>query len=426
MIYLPKDLSRDYKNNPLKYGELINEQDLHYLYLELNLSINEVAEVLGVSCGKVKISVKHYHMNKSRELITACTKRINKEKYGVEIPSKLNEIKEKTKRTCLEKYGVDNPSKLAITQEKIRKTNLEKYGNKCYLSSKEGKEKTKNTCLNKYGVENYTQSKDFREKSKMTCLDRYGVENPMQNKEIQERAEETCLKNYGVPNAAMSERVKQKIKNTNIEKYGAKTFCESKYYDREKEMKKRHQTNIEKFGVNHPMQLDMYKESRRKTCLEKYGVDNTTKLEEIRNKIHDTTKQNDSFAKSKDEEYIYSRLKERYKKVERQYKSKVYPFACDFYIPELDLYIEYQGYQGHGGEPYDENNEKHRLKLEEWKQKSKELVTPLGKSHVQYKKYIELWTIKDPLKREIVKKNNLNWKEFFNLKQFNDWYKITK
>ena len=26
------------------------------------------------------------------------------------------------------------------------------------------------------------------------------------------------------------------------------------------------------------------------------------------------------------------------------------------------------------------------------------------------------------LKRKIVKKNNLNWKEFFNVKQFNDWY----
>lgn len=39
-----------------------------------------------------------------------------------------------------------------------------------------------------------------------------------------------------------------------------------------------------------------------------------------------------------------------------------------------------------------------------------------------YKNVINVLTIKDPLKRKTAKYNNLNWIEFFNMKQFNEWF----
>lgn len=39
--------------------------------------------------------------------------------------------------------------------------------------------------------------------------------------------------------------------------------------------------------------------------------------------------------------------------------NKRYPFNCDFYIKSKDLFIEYQGHQTHGYEPYDATNPEH-------------------------------------------------------------------
>ena len=40
-----------------------------------------------------------------------------------------------------------------------------------------------------------------------------------------------------------------------------------------------------------------------------------------------------------------------------------------------------------------------------------------------YKIAIEVWTIRDVSKRNIAKLNNLYWIEFFNLEDFNLWFK---
>lgn len=98
--------------------------------------------------------------------------------------------------------------------------------------------------------------------------------------------------------------------------------------------------------------------------------------------------------------------------VKRQYKSEKYPFACDFYIVNKDLYIEINFHWTHGFEPYDIY--KHVEMLNEWVNKSK--------TSDFYKNAINVWTIKDPLKRKTAKDNNLNWIEFFDIKQFDEWF----
>ena len=137
--------------------------------------------------------------------------------------------------------------------------------------------------------------------------------------------------------------------------------------------------------------------------------------EKIKAKILITKTENNSFNISKEEQEILILLKERFPNLKTQYKSEEYPFLCDFYIPELNLYIEYQGHFSHGFKPF-VGTENDLKKLYNWQEKVKQ-----GKP--SYKQAIETWTIRDPLKRKIVKENNLNWLEFFNMNDFIEWYK---
>jgi len=125
---------------------------------------------------------------------------------------------------------------------------------------------------------------------------------------------------------------------------------------------------------------------------------------------------------SKAEDQIAFLLESKFCNVKRQYKSDLYPFACDFYIPEIDTYIEYQGDWSHGKDgrkilgPYNSNNKEHQKVIEKWKEKE-------DRGHPRYKGAIDVWTIRDPLKRETARKNNLNWLEFFTINEFLSWYR---
>ena len=99
------------------------------------------------------------------------------------------------------------------------------------------------------------------------------------------------------------------------------------------------------------------------------------------------------------------------KDTKTQYKSEKYPFACDFYIPEIDTYIEYQGSWTHGKEPY-LGTSKQLEKVKLWESKNTRFYTSA----------IKTWTITDVLKRKIAKDNKLKYLEFFSIKDFNNWF----
>lgn len=117
-----------------------------------------------------------------------------------------------------------------------------------------------------------------------------------------------------------------------------------------------------------------------------------------------TMKQNKSFNSSKPEETYYNYLLTKYKKndIIRQYATdKRYPFACDFYIKSLDLFIELNISWTHGGHQYCADNQADKLKLATWHEKA--LTSNF------YKNAIETWTIRDPKKQEIAKANKINY-----------------
>ena len=72
---------------------------------------------------------------------------------------------------------------------------------------------------------------------------------------------------------------------------------------------------------------------------------------------------------------------------------------CDFYIKELDLFIELNSHYTHGKHPFDENNKEDVELLNKYKTKTKP----------SYKVIVEVWAGRDVLKRKVAEENNLNY-----------------
>ena len=259
---------------------------------------------------------------------------------------------------------------------------------------------------------------EIREKHKQTNLERYGVDNPAKVEEIKEKIRNTNIERYGVKNPWSSDKIKDKIKKTNLERYGVDHVFKSPEF-----IKKREQTNIEKYGTKTYGESDIaqqYKnkfiEKAKQTCLKKYGVDSYAKSqaykdfihnhrEEISQKQYETKKKNNSFNISAKEDYLFVLLDKNFDNVIRQYKSEKYPFACDFYIPSFDLYIEYNGNWTHGNHPYNETDNNDIIR--------KAFIEEKSQTSKFYMNALHVWTISDVHKRNTAMNNCLNYLEIY-------------
>lgn len=127
---------------------------------------------------------------------------------------------------------------------------------------------------------------------------------------------------------------------------------------------------------------------------------------EVREKRSSTMRENNSFVLSDMENNFCKRIRKIYPDTIHQYWSKEYPYNCDFYIPSLKLYIETHFHWSHGKRPYLGTKE------------DKEIVAKWRKKNTRsYQHAIHTWTELDVKKREIAKKNKLNFKELFSIKE---------
>ena len=285
-----------------------------------------------------------------------------------------DEIKQKIKQTCLEKYGVDSPLKSKEIRNKCKLTCLEKYGVDNPAKLEENKEKVKQTCLKKYGTISTTQCKEIRDKIKQTCLEKYGVDNPAKLEENKEKVKQTCLKKYGGLAPICNPYIKNQIKQTCLEKYGVDNYGKSL----------KHKTNMSTIMLSDEMQKHRYS----------------------------IMSKNNTFNTSKEEDEVYEFLSQ-YIDVTRQFNgSSKYPFCCDFYIEDLDMFIECNFHWTHGGHPFDPSSIKDQVKLEQWK----------AKQTKYYNNAINVWTKRDVEKRNKAKEENLNYKEFWSLKELKEFF----
>lgn len=266
----------------------------------------------------------------------------------------------------MKKYGVDNVAKLESVKLKTRNTNIMKYGGPAPLSNENIRKKTEKTCLERYGCKNAWNN----DKQKQTMKNKYGCENPSQSNIIKEKRKQTFINNFGVDNPGKSDIIKDKIKQTNLERYG----CENVF-----------QSEIIKSKIDYKDNIRKGFETKRKNGILNESI-------------------------SKEELEIFEKLKTKFPNTINQYRDEEkYPFNCDFYIPEIDTWIEYQGYYTHGSHPFNPNSEEDKLIIEKWKEHNNLSA-------------IYNWTIRDHLKRETAKQNELKYLEFFTIKEFEEWF----
>lgn len=296
-------------------------------------------------------------------------------KYEIPMHAKSDAYKlrnERTKEVCLERYGTVNPAALPEVKDKIKQTMLDRYGVEYVGQAEISKQKTKEAFLEKYGVDSYTKTKEF--KNFIT-----------DNKEvIVAKAKATCLKKYGVESVLLIPEVQKKKYETALARYGNGNF-----------------TNREK---------------AKATCLERYGTEYYASTKEAVIRCHETKKRNGSYRKSSYEDLFYQRVADLIteKAVIPQYCDKErYPFACDFYIPALDLFVEINAHPTHGGHPFDINSDADQRQLAKWQEKQK--TKPF------YAAMIDVWTRRDPIKMKTAKENNLNYICLYNKQQINNF-----
>lgn len=281
----------------------------------------------------------------------------------------------------------------------------------CMSSSKEIQDKRKQTSLKHYGVEFPHQSEEVKDKMKQTCIDKYEAENIYASEYGKRKIKETMLTKYGVDNVAKVEEVKNKIATTNIKRYGVNTpFKNQQVKDKIKD------TWVNKYGVNNPNKAEVTKEKIKNTCLRKYGVSSfmqtdafrqrtkeTAYTREARSKAAKTARKNGT--RSALEDYLESYFIQNNIMYKIEYNvDPRYPYFCDFYLPDSDMFIEINGYWTHGGHWFNNKSKEDLEKLSLWKQKN----TP------QYKTAINIWTKLDIQKRQTAIKNKLNYVVLWN------------
>ena len=268
------------------------------------------------------------------------------------------------------------PAKFSIGKHKYINT----CGNKeCYR--KYNRIKVKETLLDKYGVENLLQVPEFKEK----FINTWHEHTQEETNKIVNKRRKYCLEHYGIDNKAKLPETINKMFNTNLEKYGHICCLRN-----EEIIKKCKETSLKIYGYEFPSQCPDIIDKQYKSKKEKNSfLGHTSKAELLSKQL----------------------LEKKFNNIEHQYKSSEYPFICDFYIPSLNLYIECNYFWTHGLHPFDKNNQEDINKLNKWKNKNREF----------FNSAIKTWTITDPLKRNTVKENNLNFIEFFNINELKDW-----
>lgn len=360
------------------------------------------------------------------------------------------------KQGMLEKYGVDNPFKLDEFQVAAAETRKEKYGAEYTLASdsvlsdaaratfaehmqddafrKELNEKKCATNMALYGVPYIAQSPAFQAKARATNLRRYGYTNankrPFMRKRLSQvmkknapmiaaKSRKTCLEKYGVEyygqtaeaRKAQSERMRanldvfmSKSRASMLKRYGVKYSWESATL-----RSKAQATMRERYGSSCYVKSDEYKERLnsimnkvRNTNMSRYGVPVYTQSDEYKQNVDDiqsriiaTKRQNGVLNTSTVEKHVKG-----FDDFEVQYnKDARYPYLCDFYDRDRDLFIEVNASWTHGHHWY--NAEEDADICKKWKAKSEDST--------YYANALDVFTKRDVEKRETARVNSLNY-----------------
>lgn len=357
---------------------------LEFLYITENLSTREVAEKLNESKRVIEYLINQkYKIKKPSQLIL---KNLIRNRYRSD---KWNISKEKINELYIDKNLTQSKiAEMLNVKPSVIKSLLEAY--KIHKPSE---------LLSKAQLKVYITKEEFED---LYIKQNLSVKEMCLKLNCSSDTIHRLRKKYGIkkPNNLRIKNFSKKVKGRVSPMKGKKFTDEHK-----KKISEKLKGNKNSAGKK----MSEYTRQRILSSLKGRKVSEEQKL-----KCLETKRKNGTFNTSKPEQEILKKLKLKFKEVKYQYKSMEYPFECDFYIPMLKLYIEYQGMWVHGKKPYNKNDLECIENLIQWKEKIN--------SSSFYKKAIKVWTVRDPLKRETARRNKLNWIEFFNINQFNEWY----
>ncbi len=313
----------------------------------------------------------------------------------------------------------------AEAKAKRRQTNLQKYGATTFAGSKQAQAL--------YANGKGPWSKGARKKAANTCEQRFGAKTWAESDVGVVTAKERCASEEyraEMSRRARSEEARQHYAKTSCMHYGAKHWTQSD--DGKQRLHDMFSTEEERAARSKRMLSADVKAKIQATSMERYGVpyywqseDARKRLkellsaEEVQQKIIETKKARGTINSSKPERMAYALLVRKFGEddVESQYnKDARYPYACDFYIKSLDLFIELNATWLHCGHWFDEHDENDLQKLQTLFDKAQE-------SKPMYKRAIYIWTYDDLRKRKTAMKNHINYLVFWDndLADFKKW-----
>lgn len=164
------------------YDDITTNEIIEIKINELYTNSKSKIEVKCDVCEKIKnIAYDMYKKNIKNGGYYSCSKKCSLQKY---------------RNTCLLKYGVNNPSKSEEIKDKIKKTNLKKYGTEYTFQSNKIKDKIKKTNLKRYKVEYPQQNKKILEKSNVSNMNKYGYERASESIEVKNKISKKLKKHY--------------------------------------------------------------------------------------------------------------------------------------------------------------------------------------------------------------------------------------
>ena len=217
----------------------------------------------------------------------------------------------------VEGYRVFCSSKCAAnyleTIEKRKATNFKKIGVCFPLQNESIKNKTKNTILEKYGVENPSQIQDVKNKKIKTTLEHYGVINPFNIDRVKEHCREKA-------------KIKGKHKNFYFKKY-CSYYKTGTIIDFNDGLITIHCNNCNNTSTMSQHLFFVRLKRKHEPCL-------------ICNKLTSPV--------SYKEKELYSIISENYNGlIIRNNRKIIPPQELDFYLPEINLAIEFNGTYWH-------------------------------------------------------------------------------
>jgi len=166
----------------------LTKEELIKLYIDDDLSINQISKQIGRTYAYVKTRVEKYGLSKSKIYMD---KEWLHNKYIVENLTttqiaELCGVTDPTIATALRGFGIkkDHEVLQKTRMDKVVKTNLERFSTEHSFQSEVVKEKIKKSMIERHGVDSPMKSNAIREKTYKTNLKKFGVKHPAQSSKV--------------------------------------------------------------------------------------------------------------------------------------------------------------------------------------------------------------------------------------------------